>query len=285
MLKVAIQGVPGSNSDAAAQIYYHAQVTAVPTVLQIVPCERFQQAFELVEDGTCDQAFLPIENSTAGSVHRVYDLLQSQALHITGEYHHPVRHCLLTLPGVALSDIRRVISHEQALAQCRQFIDSQQWQAEVWYDTGGAAKDLAQQGWRDTAAIAPARAAEIYQLVVAAQGISNAEQNYTRFLALTRQPKRFVNEALTYKTSVVFHLPQNKAGGLFKALAVFALRDIDLTKLESRPMPHTPFNYLFYLDFKGRLDQPDCQRALANLSEFAVDVRVLGSYPVDESWV
>jgi arogenate/prephenate dehydratase len=213
-----------------------------------------------------------------------------------------VNHCLLALPGVAKGDIRRVLSHPQALAQTdgytRRMIGVVR---EAVDDTAGAAQLIAEKGWRDAAAVASRRAGELYGLDVLDEGIQDARDNVTRFLVLSRDPLVAPATAPpgTFKTSVVFSL-QEGSGVLFKALSVFALRDIDLTKIESRPLRSQPllvpsvegdapgngyrsFNYLFYVDFVGSLADPGCQNALRHLQEFAPFVRVLGSYPRDPS--
>lgn len=271
-LRVAFQGEPGAYSEGAALAFFGADVGTVP-------CESFDDVFGAVTDGNADRAMIPIENSLAGSIHRNYDLLLRHDLNIIGELNFRVRHNLLALPGVALADVRRVLSHPQALAQCEGFIDRLGVTREATYDTAGSAKMVRQQVLRDAAAIASIRAAEVYGLEILATDIEDDPENYTRFLALAPEPQPVAPE-IPAKTSIVFAL-KNAPGVLFKALSVFALRDIDLTKIESRPLRGTRWEYLFYLDFAASLEEEVAQNALRHLSEIATMLRVLGSYPRD----
>ncbi len=218
---------------------------------------------------------LPIENSLAGSIHRNYDLLIRHELHIVGEEYLRVRHCLIGLPGTQISQIKTVISHPQALAQCEHSLKALQVQVETGYDTAGSVKEVAQRRDPTLAAIASTLAAATYGMQVLQEGIEDDEANFTRFLAVASQP---VVPAENAKTSIVFSL-HNMPGAMFKALSVFALRDIDLTKLESRPDFGRPWEYLFYIDFSGSTTDPQTAHALENLSEFAPFLRILGSYP------
>jgi prephenate dehydratase len=221
---------------------------------------------------------VPIENSLAGSIHQNYDLLLRYDLKITGEHILRIEHCLIANPGSTLEDIRVVSSHPQALAQCDRFIRAHHLEREAAYDTAGAVKMLSETKRPDMAAIASTRAALIYSMNVLAKNIEDDPNNFTRFLALSRVGIAAAQAgSSTYKTSVVFALP-NEPGALFKALGVFALRDINLTKIESRPVPGKPWEYLFYLDFAERAASERGQRALQHLGEIATELRVFGSY-------
>ncbi|EMS60872.1 Arogenate dehydratase/prephenate dehydratase 2, chloroplastic [Triticum urartu] len=259
---------------------------------------QIQQA---VQNWIVDRAVLPLENTLGGSIHRNYDLLLRHELHIVGEVRLAVRHCLLANRGVKIGNLRNVISHPQALAQCehtltelgiehRQAVD----------DTAGAAKLVAEQMLQDTGAVASSLAAELYGLDILAENIQDEKVNVTRFMMLAREPI-IPRVDKPFKTSIVFSLEEGP-GQLFKALAVFALREINLTKyvdvkIESRPHKKRPFrvaddafstrvkyfDYLFYVDLEASMADPKTQNALRNLEEFATFLRVLGSYPTDVS--
>lgn len=266
-MKVAFQGEPGAYSEQAVFNYYGEMET--------LPCESFDVMFEAVVSGKSDAALAPIENSLAGSIHQNYDLLLQHDLYIVGEYLLRVRHCLIGFPDAKKSDIKKAISHPQALGQCATYLRKLNIKPETVYDTAGSVKMLKESGARDTAAIASKRAAELYEMQIIEEGIEDNAENYTRFLAVGREPVIPEGEA---KTSIVFTL-KNEPGSLFKAMSVFALRDIDLTKIESRPLQGKPWEYLFYIDFIGSAGDEVSKRALDHLGEYAMTLRVLGSYP------
>lgn len=266
-MKVAFQGEPGAYSEQAVFNYFGN--------IETKPCESFDVVFDSVVSGECENGMIAIENSLAGSIHQNYDLLLRHDLHIVGEYLLRVQHCLIALPGVKKEQIRKAISHPQALGQCAAYLRGHAIKPEQTYDTAGSVKMLRESGARDTAAIASRRAAELYQMQILEEGIEDNAENYTRFLAITKETMQPQGEA---KTSIVFTL-KNQPGALFKALSVFALRDIDLTKIESRPLQGKPWEYLFYIDFIGATHEETVRKALDHLSEYALMVRVLGSYP------
>ncbi|KAL6598713.1 hypothetical protein ACP70R_046111 [Stipagrostis hirtigluma subsp. patula] len=285
-LKVAYQGCPGAYSEAAAKKAYPSCHT--------VPCEYFETAFQAVENWVADRAVLPLENSLGGSIHRNYDLLLRHRLHIVGEVRLAVRHCLLANRGVKIENLRSAMSHPQALAQCEQTLTKLGIEhREAVDDTAGAAKLIAEQKLQDTGAVASSLAAELYGLDILAENIQDDTDNVTRFMMLAREPI-IPRTDKPFKTSIVFSLEEGP-GQLFKALAVFALRKINLTKMESRPHKKRPlriaddncsaplkhFDYLFYVDLDASMADPNAQNALGNLKEFATFLRVLGSYPTD----
>ena len=265
-MKVAFQGEPGAYSEQAVFNYLGN--------VETLPCESFDAMFDSVVSGQSDMALAPIENSLAGSIHQNYDLLLRHDLHIVGEYFLRVQHCLISMPGVKKEDIKKAISHPQALGQCAAYLRNLGIKPEQVYDTAGSVKMLKESGARDVAAIASKRAAEIYEMQILEEGIEDNSENFTRFLAVGREATVPEGEA---KTSIVFSL-KNLPGSLFKAMSVFALRDIDLTKIESRPLQGKPWEYLFYIDFIGSAQNETVQRALDHLGEYAVTLRVLGSY-------
>jgi prephenate dehydratase len=266
-MKVAFQGEPGAYSEQAIFDYFKQVETQ--------PCESFDAVFEAVVSRACESALIPIENSLAGSIHQNYDLLLSHNLYIVGEFFLRVRHCLIGFPGVKKENIERVISHPQALGQCAGYLRKLGVKVEPVYDTAGSVKMLKAGGELTTAAIASRRAADIYQMQILQEGIEDDPENYTRFLAIQHEP---IVPGDNAKTSIVFTL-KNQPGALFKALSVFALRDIDLTKIESRPLPGKPWEYLFYIDFLGPSNGIHVKKALDHLAEYALMLRVLGSYP------
>lgn len=268
-LRIAIQGERGAYSEAAALAHFGPET-------EIVPCASFDLAFDAVENGEVDGGLLPIENSLAGSIHRNYDLLLQHTLSIIGEQHLRVSHCLIGHPGVSLGEVRKVISHPQALAQCDRYLRALPGvTTEVVYDTAGSVKMARESGDRTLAGIASRRAAEVYGMHILAEGIEDDPANFTRFLSIAKTPRTPVGNS---KTSIVFAM-RNLPGALFKAMSVFALRDIDLTKIESRPLVGKVWEYLFYVDLAGSIGEANVQRALANLEEYASLLRVLGSYP------
>jgi prephenate dehydratase len=266
-VRVGFQGEPGAFSEAAVlRVLPEAEPRPFPT---------FDDVFAAVRDGRVAYGVVPIENSIGGSIHRNYDLLVEGELSIVGEVHVPVVHNLLALPGVAIEEIRRVLSHPQALAQCAGFLRTlTDVEAIATYDTAGSAKMVRDEGRRDTAAIASERAGRLFGLDALKSGVEDFKDNITRFLVVSRDR---VPLGTPDKTSVVFTL-RSEPGALFKALSVFALRGIDLTKLESRPVPGRPWEYLFYADVAAAREDLSCARAIVHLAEFAASLRTLGSY-------
>jgi prephenate dehydratase len=269
-MRIAYQGEPGAFSEAAAR--------KVDAEAQLVPFRSFEEVFDAVDAGPAGYGIVPIENSIGGSIHRNYDLLLAHELTIVGEVELPVIHHLLAVPGATLEGLKRVYSHPQGLAQCERFLRSLKGvEVVATYDTAGSAKMVADSGSLESAAIASARAGDVFGLKPLASSVQDFDDNITRFLIIGRRP--FVN-AVPDKTTIVFTVP-NEPGALFKALSVFALRGVDLTKLESRPIPGRPWEYLFYADLAAARDNLTCARALGHLAEFAPTLRMLGSYP---SW-
>lgn len=268
---VAFQGEPGAYSEAAAYSHFGEEASTLP-------CETFEKVFHAVTVDEANYGLVPIENSLAGSIHRNYDLMMRYDLKITGEYHLRVNHCLLALPGVELKEIQRVHSHPQALAQCEANITKLDLAAIAERDTAGSARWIKENEDREAAALASSHAASVYGLQVLRENMEDNPANFTRFLALSKGPQSGDYDGVDeFKTSIVFSLP-NKPGSLFNALSVFALRDIDLTKIESRPIAGKPWEYLFYIDFVGHIDSDVCIRAIDHLNETAPFLEALGSY-------
>jgi prephenate dehydratase len=268
---VAFQGERGSFSFSAACKLLGSRVP-------VSPCESFKDVFRAVEGGTVTHAVIPIENTLHGSVHENYDHLLDYDLPICGETSIRISHNLIALPGIRFSQIRRAFSHPVALNQCRSFFEKyKEIEPVAFYDTAGSVKMLNEQNPPGSAAIASETAAEMYGGVVLKRNIEDDRQNFTRFFLLSKRnapPKSATGE---WKTSIVFSTP-NTPGALFRAMACFALRDLNLTKIESRPLRAKPWEYLFYLDITGSHDDTRVKSAMANLGEMTNFLKVLGSY-------
>ncbi len=266
--RVAFQGEPGAYSeDAVYRFFGECEVDPVPTV---------RAAFERVRSGESDFAVVALENSQAGSINETYDLLVRHEVSVVGEVVVRVDHALLGVPGAGISDVRRVLSHPQALAQCEEFLAGLGAEVLPIHDTAGAARRVAVEERRDQAAVAGRRAAELYGLEVLAEGIQTYRENYTKFAVIGTRAAPGVGRP--DKTSVVFSTA-NVPGALHRCLGVFAAQGINLAKLESRPMGGRPWQYRFYLDFEAGAEEPAARAALAQLERHADWVRVLGSYP------
>ena len=282
-MKVAIQGELGSFSHEAAE--------AMLPRAKVVPCARSLEVFDRVQRRTVDGAVIPIENSLAGSVAEHFDLLLSRDVHIVREFRLRIVHNLIALPGTKLSAVRRVFSHPVALDQCRDlFAKNPKLEPMPFYDTAGSVKHVVAEGLRDAAGIASRRAAEVYAGKILKAGIEDDKKNFTRFFLIKRgkieQGKLESGKIRTGKarasrnadkTSLAFTL-KNIPGALFKALSVFALRDISLSKIESRPLRGRPWEYVFFVDLL-RGDDEDSRNALRHLGEISDLVKVLGIYP------
>lgn len=268
---VAFQGERGAFSSEAARKLLGEEI-------ELLPCETFEQMFAAVEHGGCQYCLAPIENSLYGSVHQNYDLLLRHSLRIVGEVNLRIVHNLIAPPGTKLEAIQKVYSHPVALGQCQRFFAAHPtMKATAAYDTAGSVKMIMQSREVGAAAIASIAAGEVYGAEVLQRGIEDDQQNFTRFLLLGHVDETAPPPAAADKTSIVFTL-ENRTGALFRAMAVFALRDIDLSKIESRPLGGHPWEYSFYLDFSGNIAEARVQHALAHLAEFAHHIKVLGCY-------
>lgn len=272
-LRVAYQGVEGAYSHLAAQRRY----SQVPGGALLTGFDSFREAADAVLHGAADLALLPIENTTAGSINDVYDVLADGKLHITGEVVSAIEHCLLALPGVGLDDLRVVISHPQALAQCQAFFaEHPQLVARPELDTAGAARRVAQSGDRTLAAIASSAAAKTYGLAIVAQGIQTSAGNATRFVEIALRPAP-LGDGAQPKTSLMLSL-SDRPGALGEILMRFAVHGLSLTKIESRPIPNAPFTYRFYVDVMGHAASEPFQAALDEVRPLTTELHVLGTY-------
>ena len=263
---IAYQGEVGAYSEEGAlALFPEAERQAFPSIRKV---------FEAVEVGRVAAGLVPLDNSQAGSINETYDLFLRHGLHLVGETVVRVDHCLLALPGSTLDELDEVMSHPQAIAQSEEFLSALDVTVRAEYNTAGAAKRIAEQKLERTAAIASKRAAKLYGLEVLAERIQTYPDNYTRFGVLARDPKPLGEPD---KTSLVFGVG-HVAGSLFRCLGAFAERHLSLTKLESRPRPGRPWEYVFYADVDASAQRPEMVEALAELSEHATFTRVLGSY-------
>jgi chorismate mutase / prephenate dehydratase len=268
MLKIAFQGDRGAFSEDAVIKLFGKDI-------DFLPCRRFHDVFQATSESKVNFGVVPIENSQAGSINETYDLLLAYPLKICAEIVLRISHCLMALPGERLTSIKTVYSHPQALAQCDEFLRGMDAEIIPVYDTAGSAKMIREKQLRGCAAIASGRAAEIYGMEVLAPKIETNVNNYTRFLAISKQEAQ---PGEKNKTSIVFiakHIP----GALYRALGAFANRNINLNKLESRPGRSKPWEYVFYVDFEGHLNDQTCQQAIEELQKEAIFVKILGSYP------
>jgi prephenate dehydratase len=274
-MRVAFQGEPGAFSEEAVNRVFEA-----PTP---VPCTAFEDVFEAVERGEVERGVVPIENAVFGSVRVNYDHLRTHSVTIIGELQLRIQHHLMAPEGATLDGLEKVRSHAQALGQCRTWLRSYLPHAttEATPDTAGAAREVAADGDPSVAAIASERAAEQYGLTVIADGLEDDMQNFTRFLVIAPENGADLTPIGngSEKTSVAFVLQDNVPGALFKSLAVFALRELDLLKIESRPLVGQPGRYRFYIDVDGSEDDDAVARALDHLREITIELQVLGSYP------
>jgi prephenate dehydratase len=276
-LPIAFQGERGAFSEEAARKLTGREI-------EVLPCTRFEDVFRALEQGRAGGAAVPIENTLAGSVHENYDHLLNFEFPIVGETSVRIVHHLMAPQGVPFSGIKQVFSHPVALNQCLDFFaKNPQIERVPFYDTAGSAKMVIEKGLKDAGAIASEVAAEIYGARILRRSIESDRQNFTRFFLLRtiRDARRNPVQApakTQWKTSLVFST-RNVPGSLFRALSAFALRDLSLTKIESRPLRGKPWEYLFYVDFLGRADAPAAVNALNHLREIADFLRVFGSYP------
>ena len=270
--RVAFQGTEGAYSHIAARKYFGSSATA------FAGFPSFAAALAEAERGEAGYAFLPIENTTAGSINETYDLLRHTDLRIVGEEILEVRHCLLGLPGASLEGIRKVFSHPQALAQCGRFLASVPGVSAMPYvDTADSARFVKEAGDPSQAAIASEEAGALHGLTVLARDLADQEENWTRFVVVSAIPIA-LDPRIPSKTSLVFSTP-HRHGALAHCLNVLDAHGLNLTKLESRPVPRHPWEYLFYVDFEGSDVEEIASRAIAALAHECPYLKVLGSYP------
>ena len=263
---VTFQGERGAYSEMAALQYF-------PNA-KVLPKKSFQDVFDSIETGEANYAVVPIENSIEGSVNETYDLLLQTKITVSGEIYQRVRHCLIANKGITIDRIVVVYSHPQAIAQCRSYLQLKKIESVPTYDTAGAVKMIKEKIIMNAAAIASRRAAEIYDMDVLEEGIEDRKINFTRFLVLSKTKTKPTGRD---RTSIIFsvkHLP----GALFSILKEFASRQINLTRIESRPTKETLWEYNFYVDFEGHYEDETIKKALQSIKDKSIYFKILGSY-------
>jgi prephenate dehydratase len=263
--RVAFQGEPGAYSEMATIQYFRHS--------NLVPMKSLQDVFDGLSHGDVDFGVVPIENSIEGSVNETYDLLLDTNFVVSGEIYQRVRHCLIVNKGGG-SDIRSVYSHPQALAQCRRYLQGRNLATVAAYDTAGAVKMIKQKKNKKVAAIASRRAAELYEMDILEEGIEDSKNNFTRFLIMSKIRTKSTGRDGTSMIFSVKHIP----GALFSILEEFANRNINLTKIESRPKKEKPWEYNFYVDFEGHIDNKIINVAVESIKKKAAFIKILGSY-------
>lgn len=271
-LHVAFQGERGSYSHEACERYFGPHIA-------VTPLRTLRDVFHAVESGHNVFGVVPVENSYEGSINETHDLLASTTSKVCGEILVRVRHCLIGKPGTRADEITTVYSHPQALAQCARYLRISKMEAVPTYDTAGSVKLIKAMRSRKVAAIASRRAAELYSMRIIAEGIEDSGVNYTRFLVLG---KRAAPRSGDDKTSIIFGV-EHKPGSLYRALKALSRSEINLTKIESRPVKNAPWQYNFYVDFHGHMRDKSCHEALRDLRARSTFVKILGSYPTATS--
>jgi chorismate mutase/prephenate dehydratase len=267
-VKVAFQGERGAYSESAVYTFFGDET-------EVKPCRDLAEVFESVDKQEVPVGVVPVENSLEGSVNQTYDLFLTHNLKVSGEIIIRISHCLIANPSTSLEAVKTVYSHPQALAQCRSFLERLGSDLIPTYDTAGSVKMLKEKGLKDAAAVASEKAAEIYGMKILAREIEDPPTNYTRFFVISKNDAPITGRD---KTSIIFaaaHTP----GSLYHALGEFAKRNINLTKIESRPTKQKAWEYNFYLDFEGHRTEENCAQALKALEKSGAFLKILGSYP------
>jgi chorismate mutase / prephenate dehydratase len=267
-VKVTYQGESGAYSEMAVYKFFGRKV-------EPISCKDFREVFESVKNNSVQAGVIPIENSLEGSVTQNYDLFLYYDLKVSGEVAVKLAHVLIANPQTKLEEIETIYSHPQALGQCRNYIEKHMWEIIPSYDTAGSVKIIKERGLTNAAAIASEKAADLYGMKILARDISDNLTNYTRFLVLSHEDSAPTGDD---KTSIIFSA-KHEPGILYHALGEFASRNINLTRIESRPTKKTAWQYNFYLDFEGHRTEKRCAEALQALEKYAVFVKILGSYP------
>ena len=270
--RIAYQGEPGSNSDAACRAVYPG--------IETLPCATFEDVFAALADVSADLAMIPIENSIAGRVADIHHLLPESEVHIIGEYFMPIHFQLMGVPGASLDQITTVRSHTHALSQCRKIIREHGWRSVVADDTAGSAREVAQAGDPSVAALAPRLAADLYGLQILAEDVEDEHHNTTRFMILSREARELPADGTAMITSFVFRV-RNVPAALYKALGGFATNGVNMTKLESYQLGGSFSATQFYADVEGHPEDRPLALALEELAFYSAYLRILGTYPAN----
>lgn len=272
-VKVAYQGTPGANSEQAAMLYFGEDVPKISF-------HQFSDVFAAVQNGEVQYGIVPIENSTAGSIYDIYDLLGETGCFIVGEQNLTIEHCLLAKSSTSMESIKKVYSHPQALKQCQAFLKQYDWEEIAYSNTAAAAKYVAENPDDDIAAIASLRTLAHYDLQLLKPDIQNRMDNVTRFVIVAKTPKDFTGQG---KITISFKL-KHQSGSLYNVLQQFARQNLNLTKIESRTIPSRMFEYCFYMDFEGDISSKGIQSILMDIQPHTLGVHVLGAYYPDNGW-
>ena len=267
MKKVSFQGEHGAYSDSAARKFFNEEI-------ETVPCNSFEDALRLTENGESDYSILPVENSIEGTVGQSIDAITHTKLHAIGEEYFKVEHCLISIGN--LDDVETVYSHPQALGQCSDFIDTRKLKTVPTYDTAGSVKIIKNLNDTHSAAIASIDAGDLYNIPIIKEGIENNTNNYTRFLIFSKTNSK---EKTNDKTSIIFSV-KHEPGALHHILKEFNDNDINLTKIESRPNKNTNWEYNFFVDFLGHSSNSKIKSVLESIEKNTIFLKIIGSYPV-----
>lgn len=268
MTMIAFQGEKGAYSEEALYRYFDKEA-------QSVPCKSFSEVFQMLEDNKVDCAIVPVENCIQGSVVEVYDLLLKHDLKITGEIFHRIKHCLISFPENTIEFVKKVYSHPQAIGQSRKFLQEHNFETIPFYDTAGSIKMIKENNMKDSAGIASSMASEIYGMKVLESGIETNHKNYTRFLVLSKQETESTGSD---KTTIIF-TAKHEPGTLYRVLEIFFKDEINLTKIESRPILGTPWEYNFFVDFEGHVLDENVKKVLDKIKTNTSFMKIAGSYP------
>lgn len=266
MIHVSFQGERGAYSEAAAKSFFNEEI-------QTIPLTTFTEVLESTSKDKTQYAILPVENSLEGSVGESYDLLYSTSLNAIGETYHRIEHCLIGIGKI--DEVDTVYSHPQALGQCRKFIDKHNMKTIPAYDTAGSVKIIKKLDKKNCAGIASKAAALIYNMPIITENIANNQNNYTRFLILSKK-KSF--ETGKDKTSIIFSI-KHEPGSLYRIIENFHKNNVNLTKIESRPTKENIWEYNFYVDFEGHEENPKISEMISKIKQETLFMKVLGSYP------